>query len=526
MRFHLQDVNPLRDLDLEKLARRLENGERGYYALLQWTYRAVEKRDPTVRAVKRRLLSALGALKWSVKISEDVKKNPQLKEKADAQAATLRAAYDMISNLRAALNFLSLVELRGFSHLEKIYRKYGSEDPDARDVIELRIVPQWLWCRDGIYGAWNYNPSAQEVNRAQEVDLSNFIVHEIDDPVGEIFAELKVKRGVTDTDWDAFLEDYGVPALFVVLPPNIPKEKEPEYQRLAERAVSMARGALPHGATLTSPSAQGAGGAGIFKERLEYLDGQIVIAGTSGKLTVLAESGSGTLAGGAQKDAFDEIAQAIADQISGVMQLQFDKPLLEEKYPGDPILAYFEFAPIDEKETARHADNAVKFGQAGYAIEDAHLSEVTGYPLRYVGAQAAHTNRPDGSKPIGVGEQTEKQLGADKAREVADTPPAPGGAAAAAAPEKSASISGTPVEKVASTAGVAAKFIAPGAKLIDDLIARASDDAIGVEDIAAAAEQMLATIPELADQIDVDSLVDALQAAMVDATEQTLAGVS
>jgi phage gp29-like protein len=521
-RFYLENINPLRGLDLEGLVSLIESGERGYYARLQWLFYMIEKRDPMVRAVKRRLISSLASLKWDIKIEEEVDESDPAKLKlAQDQAATLKEAYRKISNLQAALNFLALAELRGFSHLEKVYKTPGDEAaPDAWDVVELRVVEQWFWTRSGRYSPWQYNRYAQETNVGEAIDPRHYIIRTIDDPADEVFAELVVKRKVSDADWDGFLEDYGIPPLFITLPPNVPKEREAEYQRAAELAVSAARGSLPNGAQLTTPSAGGSGGAGVFKERLEYLDGQIVVAGTSGKLTVLAESGSGTLAGGAQKEAFDEIAQAIADQISSTMQEQFDKAILESAYPDQPILAYFEFSAVDEANIAKHADNAVKFGQAGYAIDDAFLTEKTGYPVRYVGAQAAHTNRPDGTRPIGVSAEP----GSGEEKSSSSTPAAPKTEAPKSTPTPAAAATETPVNRVAASVGVAPQFLAPGKSIIDNLLARAADDSISVDELTAAAEDLLKTLPELAEQTDLGSVIDALQAEMQKAAEATLAG--
>ena len=59
---------------------------------------------------------------------------------------------------------------------------------------------------------------------------------------------------------------------------------------------------------------------------------------------MLAESGSGTLAGNAQQDAFDQIAQSDAAVISEAFQRDFDAPLLEAAFPGWPAEAYFEIS--------------------------------------------------------------------------------------------------------------------------------------------------------------------------------------
>ena len=340
--FFLDQINPLRGLDLPTLIARQEQAMRGYYSLLQWTYFFIEKKGPVTRAVKRRLLSALSGLDWNIKLADVGDDEPEKKKLAEEQEKALRSAYDNISNLRAALTFLALADLRGFSHCNKVYAgaidsRTGqpfNKDLDPWDVVELRLVEQWFWSKQGFCGDWLYNEGAQFTNTGAPIDLDHYVIHAVDDPADEIFAELEVKRKVSDADWDGFLEDYGVPPLFIVMPPNIPREREGEYQRAAELTVSRARGALPNGATLTSPSATGSGGAGVFTERLHYLDEQIVIAGTAGKLTVLSEAGSGTLAGTAQKEAFDEIAQAIANQVATTLHKQFDEPLARPAFPG------------------------------------------------------------------------------------------------------------------------------------------------------------------------------------------------
>lgn len=380
MNFYLDSVNPLRGASASSVIDLLEAGQRGFYAQLQWLFYFVEKRDPIARAVKRRLLSSLAGLDWNIK-QADTGDNKPKKTIAEKQAKDLRAAYEKIDNLRQALTFLALADLRGFSHLGKIYASTGN---DPWLINELRIVEQWFWAREGSRGPWRYNREAMDSNRGTPIEPAQFIIREVDDPADEIFSVLAIQRKVNDSDWDGFLEDYGIPPMFIVGPPNVPRDREAEYQRVAELAVKAARGYLPNGSDLKSPSAGGAGGAGVFRERLKYIDAQIVIAGTSGKLTVLAESGSGTLAGSAQKEAFDEIAQAIANEISSVMQEQFDKPFLARTHQGEPVLAYFEFAKVETQQTSKVLEDAGKAADAGFAIDEKELSEKTGYKLRKI----------------------------------------------------------------------------------------------------------------------------------------------
>ena len=403
--FYLDQINPLRGLNEAGLIALQEQAMRGYYSRLMWTYFFFEKRDPTVRAVKRRLLASLSGLDWNIRVA-DTGDDAEKKTMAEKQAATLRKEYDAVSNLRAALTFLALAELRGFSHCNKVYA--GAIDPktgapfnaelDPWTVVELRIVEQWFWSKNGFYGPWLYNRDARETNTGDPIDLENYVIHTVDDPADEIFALFGIKRRVNDADWDGFLEDYGVPPQFFSMPPNVPAAKEAEYQRLAELALSRARGAVPHGTELLTPSATGSGGASVFSERLKYLDEQIVIAGTSGKLTVIAESGSGTLAGGAQKEAFDEIAQAMMNQVATALHKQFDEPILQRLHPNEPVLAYFEFAAVDEEETGKVLGDAKTAADAGYRMDEDELSERAGMKLTFVGTNKSQNAQTPGTK--------------------------------------------------------------------------------------------------------------------------------
>ncbi len=491
MNFYLDQINPLQGLDQPGVINLIALGQRGYYARLQWLYRAVEKHDPMVRAVKRRLLASLSGLDWNIKMA-DV--GDDQKAAAEKQAEDLRAAYDAIGNLRSALTFLALADLRGFSHLEKIYAREG-DDPWL--VTELRLVEQWFWVRNGYYGDWLYNADARETNTGEGINPRDFVIHAIDDPADEIFARLAVKREVNDADWDGFLEDYGVPPQFIVGPPNVPADKEAQYQATAESVVSRKRGYLPNGSTLETPSATGAGGSGVFMERLKYLDEQIVIAGTAGKLTVLAEGGSGTLAGGAQKEAFDEIAQAIANQVATKLNEQFDKPLLARLHPNEPVLAYLEFAQINPKDTSDILDDAAKATSAGFQMDEEELSEKAGYKLKFVGTQ-------------GKGTTTDSTDGKNPPNEAAAPSPSSVSSAQSVVPS-------SPVDAVAEQLQVTPEFVAPAKSVIDELIALAQAGPITPAELEKAAAAALKRLPELALRTDVSGVAGALEAALTQA---------
>jgi hypothetical protein len=555
--FYLAQVNPLRGLTESRLVSLLEAGERGDYAELQWLYRFIEKRDPIGRAVKRRLLAAIGKLKWDVK-APDAGGDTQRQAMADRQKETLRKAYDGVTNLQKAINFLTLAELRGFSHLEKIYA--GSSPVTSHQspvtsspwtITELRIVEQWFWVRDGIYAPWQYNPQARVgTYRGEAVDASRFIIREIDDPIGEIMAKLYVRKDNSDADWDGALETFGIPPTIIEGPPNVSAEKEAEYKAAAEAVASGAKGYIPNGAkvhTITPLS-----GGSVFKERLDHLREELVIAATSGKLTILTEGGSGTLAGQAQADAFDDIAQAIAQEINAVLQAGFDREVIARAHPGEPLLAYFELAPVDEKDGTKVLTDAKAAKDAGYAIDADELSEKSGYTLipsapadLGVRQSSAALPLPADGKQLPLSDAQPGQTGAL----AADTPGANGQTQAVASPapatasppatarQGTGAVQGAPAPvtshqspvtsdtirtATAAQLGVTPQYLAPLAAEFDALLADAGDASLSNDELLARAEEFLRALPALGKKMDATGIAAALEAAMTSTVKGTL----
>jgi phage gp29-like protein len=202
-----------------------------------------------------------------------------------------------------------------------------------------------------------------------------------------MLAVLYLRKNLSQKDWDSFLEVYGIPSIFLVGPPNTPETKEVEYHKVAQEIMSDGRGYLPYGSDVKFVN--GSGNKPPFLEHIDYIDRQITLASTGGLLTMLAESGSGTLAGNAHSDTFLQIARGDAALLSGLFQEQFDTPLLREYFPDQPILAYFEFASPAADEVSRVVKDAVELAKAGVRIDLGELEEKTGYKLQENGAASA-----------------------------------------------------------------------------------------------------------------------------------------
>lgn len=404
--------NPLRRLDMSRLIRLLEDGERGLHGDVQWLYRTVEKRDATVRALKMRRTSALKKLDWDIKLPSKLPRGIT-QAQADAQAAYLRTAYENIENLPEVFEFLALASFRGFSHLEKRHQ----DDQPSLPVTRLEPVPQWHWVRDPDTWAWKYDATAESNwSMAVPIDTANFIIRELDDPINEIAVIAFLRKNMSQKDWDAFVEDFGIPSIFAILGVNTPPEKVKEWLAVMEKVTGNSRGALPPGSSV-STIAHGSQGETPFKSHKDEQREEVVLAGTGGLLSMLsAPTGLGSDQAKVHEAAFDAIAQAEAMGISSLLQAQFDKPLLAVEFPSQPPVAYFELAAQDQDDLDALAERLVKLAQAGLESDENEISEKMGLKLKKK-ATPAPAVPPAGettpAKPFANRAQSEADAGRD-----------------------------------------------------------------------------------------------------------------
>lgn len=376
-----ENYNPLRGLIMSRVVTLLEEGEQGRYADLQWLFRFVEKRDPVLRALVRRRRAALAKLDWEIKVVSELPPDGT-EQMAEAQKETLRTAYEFVDNLREAISFLALAEFRGYAHVQKHYAD--------GEVRHLECLPQWNWIRDGLYGDWFYNGTAQNVTadylrgkEEAEIDLADFIIREVEDPIDEIGVIAFVRKNLSQKDWDAFVEIFGIPGCVVIGPPNVPAEKEGDYQSAAESVAEGASGYLPNGAD--AKFADSPRGQNPFKEHLDQQNSDLVLAGTGGKLTMLNEAtGLGSGNADAHDEAFDDLAIEEASVISELFQKQFDAAVLARHHAGEPVLAYFELCAKDQADLASMTANYGVGVRAGVvtpnAEDEKHFREMLALP--------------------------------------------------------------------------------------------------------------------------------------------------
>ena len=366
--------NPLAHLNMPTLTHLLNEGKRGAYTQIQNLYCLIEKRDATLRACRRRLQSSVGSMSYMVAIKSQ--KDNDL-EALSQQEAT-QEFLDTVRNFRSAITFLSSAEFRGYAHIEKIYHHKNVP-------TELTPIPQEYWVRKGAHGDWQFNPRGRiGTIEGISIEPENFIIREVPDPVDEIASICFLRKSLSQKDWDAFLETYGIPWLFVVLPEYIHADTERQEEILEQmnQVASDSRGVLAHGSKIETADPNHRGKE-PFSSHIRYQDEQIVLAATSGKLTILSESGTGTLASTAHQKSWDEIAAHQASMISDVFQQQLVEPFLRKKFGKEvPIYVKFSLEPKQTQDDLLKIANAVdKLANHNYRISSKELSQRTGYNI-------------------------------------------------------------------------------------------------------------------------------------------------
>lgn len=329
--------NPLSGLNPAKVRRLYELYREGKYADVQLAWDALEEYDDMLGTVLNRRQSALGEMEWDVLIDaravgEDAAMQALAEEQQDFITRRLRA----VENLSDAIKWLGLADFRRYSALEVLTAGGG----------ELWLpIHHWLLCRPALEGAWCYNENAEtSCTRVEPIDMSAVLLREVARPIDLVAMFLISAKEAAIDGWDSFLEVFGNPALFFKMPPGTSDAQRDEFAAIIKEISSDGSGVYPDGGEIHTVETSAAN-ADAFSSREEWCDKALVRRATGGLLTVLAESGSGTLAGSAHMEAFRQIAANDAISIAECINRQYVRRRLAAQFPGQPVLVYFTLTP-------------------------------------------------------------------------------------------------------------------------------------------------------------------------------------
>ena len=375
----LEAVNPLRGIGVSGAQDIFDAARRGNFATLGRVYAEIESADPTLLVVSERRGGALSDLAWRMKDADG--RAPGFdaglaREQAQAAEGMLAGA----ENFGAAVEHLAGAFFRGAALAQPRYLEDGT-------LLGFVLVPLEAACYDASRDMWQLNPSLSpqdpgpgapglvdvppedgmvSVSRRRHIDYPALMVY--------------IRGALGERHWGRFVDRFGLPPAVLTMPPMAGAEDEAKFLDAAKAAADGRTVALPNGSGVTFAS--DARGVNPFSEYLRHQQELVVLMATGGLLTTLAESGSGTLAGGAHQETWRQVVRKDARVVAEALQAQLVAPWLRRMFPGRPVCSVFDFDAEPAPTASEVLDDAVKARSAGYEMDADELSEKTGYTLR------------------------------------------------------------------------------------------------------------------------------------------------
>ena len=364
----LERVNPLQGLTITQAKNIFDVARAHGSPLLQKIYEEIELTDPVLMTCVERRQSALAGLGWRAVANASAADDA----KAEDQRKALEAFANGIENLDEAIEHLDLAFFRGYSVCQPIW--------EGIRVRRVNLLNSWNFLR-GDDGRLMWNPECTlDPKGCEEITPAARVVQlnrrrAIDWPALSIY----IRKYVGERDWGRFLERYGIPPVDVIMAPNATDEQRQEYLDCAEAAKNGSSVAYPSGTSISR--AETSRGQDPFTAFIEHQEKLIVLMATGGTLTSLAQADTGSLAGGAQMDVWEQIVQRDGVVIPAALNRDLFIPFLREAFPGEPVMAHFEIGKEDEPSATEAADLAGKLKVAGWRVDQSQLEEQTGLKL-------------------------------------------------------------------------------------------------------------------------------------------------
>ena len=367
----LDTVNPIRGLSISAAKSIFDSARKNGSALLQKIYAEIEDCDPTLMTCVDRRAAAIAGIGWQVN-ARSSEKDQGL---AEAQRQAVDAFISGIENLEDALEHLDLAFFRGFSHCQPVW------EPD-NTVRRINLLDSWNFLQEKHTGKWYYNPEAStDLTGCKEITPEARLVtlthrRPIDWPALIVY----IRKALGEQDWGRYVERYGLPNFIATMHAGATDAQRDEYLKTAKAVREGQPAALPNGGSVTTVGTESRG-QDPFSQFLEHQEKQIVLMATGGTLTSLAQADTGSLAGGAQMDVWQQIVARDVMVISAAINRALVRPFLETAFPGKPVAAEFKIETVEKPSKKETAELAATLRSAGYTIDQSELEEAVGFKL-------------------------------------------------------------------------------------------------------------------------------------------------
>ena len=290
----LERSNPLSGLSISEAKSIFDAARAGNTQRLHWLYQEIETQNPVLSMCVTRRSGAAAGFNWSV--AERASKNGALSGEQKDAVETFLADIDNLADL---FEHLDLALFRGFAHAQPIW------DGDAVHHIEL--LDSWKFLKQD--GEWFFNPACDGYSKnCISCQNARLVTVERRRPVDVPALAIHIRSAVGERDWGRFLERYALPKPAISMAPNATEKDRDKYLQSGEGVENGEVTVWPNGASI-SDFAGGSRGVDPFSAFITHQEKAILMLATGGTLGSMAEAGSGTLAGNAQQDVWEQIVR-------------------------------------------------------------------------------------------------------------------------------------------------------------------------------------------------------------------------
>lgn len=330
-----------------------------------------------------RMVESVAMQGWKIDAADD---SPE----AQRQKNALEEFYHSVNGLQQSFGQLASAMFYGYAHLQYIEDSWGRH---------FEFIPQRYWVRPGELNQWQFNPQCYiGVDTGESVEDETLVVMEHRYPILFPAARASFERNHAKITWDNHMDRYGSAPVII----NAPKDASPAVMDAMERACEQ----LKSGASIVLPPESPAAplnasniNENYFLSRINMADKDQVRFVMAGTLTVLNESGSGTLAGSAHTDSWNAVVSAVCSKVAEAFNTAISPLILGD---GEPLARLH--ITFDTVQTPlQKAEEIAALADGGVRPEKTEIEEKIGMSIedsREPVSATSATNRESGASLI------------------------------------------------------------------------------------------------------------------------------
>lgn len=315
-----------------------------------------------------RMVESVAMQGWKIDAADD---SPE----AQLQKNALEEFYHSVNGLQQSFGQLASAMFYGYAHLQYIEDSWGRR---------FEFIPQRYWVRPGVLNEWQFNPQCYiGVDTGESVEDETLVVMEHRYPILFPAARASFERNHAKITWDNHMDRYGSAPVIITAPKDASAAVMDALERACDELKSGASVVLPPGCT-AEPLKASAINENYFLSRVNLADKDQVRFVMAGTLTVLNESGSGTLAGSAHTDSWNSVVSAVCSKVAESFNACVSPLVLGEAEPLARLQITFDTVqtPLQKaEEIATLADGGVRLEKTeieeklGMAVEDTRAND-------------------------------------------------------------------------------------------------------------------------------------------------------